>query len=660
MMVGKVLAGLCAPVALVCMAGTSLAAPSPATFGRLPGIQDAAISPDGTRIAYLGGSPKNRVITIATLDSGKEVVAPLGANEVDDLIWIGDKYILITVTSLLKMHYEGSDTRTYHVQHDVVISPDGKMVSNLLSGDDASQHMSALPVIGTMTEPAPTAMVIGLNWHIEAVNEHNTRLKSDQGSLNRALWRVDVATGAGHTVEVGDPHTYSWLVDASGEARVRLDYNYHDQRTTILARPKGQLGWTTLLQQTDAPDVLGYSDPEDSLYLRYDTAAGRRIVRHDLKTGAEQDLATSSPHGSLWMGWNQERKAPLVLATETDGQTTYQWLNPKYGAVYAKLGRAVKGQTIHFISTSKDETRFVITASAHDKPPTWYLFDSARNELSPIGQSYPDLADTALGQTSFFTYRARDGLEIPAYLTLPPGAQPGRRLPLIVFPHGGPAARDYDGEEFDWWAQFMASSGYAVLQPQFRGSAGYGDAFEKAGHHEWGGKMQTDLLDGIDDLAKKGVIDPTRVCIVGASFGGYAALAGATLHPDAYRCAASINGVSDLALLEGQESRTYGETGSFERMVGDAREDKALITSTSPIRNIDAIKAPILIVSSAEDTTVAPEQSHFFYDAAVRQKKPITLVTLEGDDHYLHNSATRTKMLEALSAFLQANLPVTP
>ena len=160
------------------------------------------------------------------------------------------------------------------------------------------------------------------------------------------------------------------------------------------------------------------------------------------------------------------------------------------------------------------------------------------------------------------SFKARDGLDIPAYLTMPPGAAPGAapgaKPPLVVLAHGGPASRD--DYAFDFIVQFLASRGYAVLQPQFRGSTGFGKALEEAGRGEWGGKVQTDLLDGIASMAAAGMIDPARVCIVGASFGGYTALAGATLHPEAYRCAASIAGMSDLGQMINDEAGCTGAT----------------------------------------------------------------------------------------------------
>ncbi|WP_304171808.1 S9 family peptidase, partial [Phenylobacterium aquaticum] len=246
-------------------------------------------------------------------------------------------------------------------------------------------------------------------------------------------------------------------------------------------------------------------------------------------------------------------------------------------------------------------------------------------------------------------------------LTLPPGGKPaGGKLPLIVLPHGGPAAHDDEG--FDWLTQFLATRGYAVLRPQFRGSTGYGDAFERAGHGEWGGKIQTDLLDGVATLAASGQIDPNRVCIVGASFGGYAALAGATLHPEAYRCAASIAGISDLGTLSNQLGRLYGvDEGpqqALRRLLAGMSVEE--LRAISPVRHVDDVRAPILLIHADQDTVVAPSQSQFMAESLKAAGKSVEYVTLVGDDHYLMQSATRTQMLEALGAFLAKNLPVTP
>lgn len=263
-----------------------------------------------------------------------------------------------------------------------------------------------------------------------------------------------------------------------------------------------------------------------------------------------------------------------------------------------------------------------------------------------------------MGETRWITYKARDGLEIPAYVTMPPGAPKDARLPLVVLPHGGPRARDiYD---FDYMAQFLATRGYAVLQPQFRGSSGFGDDFTKAGKGEWGGKMQTDLLDGVAALADGGEVDPARVCIVGASFGGYAALAGATLFPDAYRCAASIAGIGDLAQLMLEEGRLYGrQSGSAQALRDDlGSADRAKVLAMSPARQAASATIPILLIHGEKDTVVLPAQSERMAEALKAAGKAHELVMLKDENHYLTCSSTRTQTLEAVERFLAKHLPV--
>jgi dipeptidyl aminopeptidase/acylaminoacyl peptidase len=226
-------------------------------------------------------------------------------------------------------------------------------------------------------------------------------------------------------------------------------------------------------------------------------------------------------------------------------------------------------------------------------------------------------------------------------------------------PHGGPESRDYPG--FDYWSQFVASRGYVVIQPQFRGSAGFGLDFMHAGYREWGGKMQTDLLDGVSALAAKGQTDPSRVCIVGWSYGGYAALEGITSHPEAYKCAVSVNGISDLQRLMKEEIQRGGGRGAIEdehNMLGDPAQDGAQLADYSPIHHVDRAGGPVLLVGGQDDQTVIFEQSALMQKALEDAGKQVELVSFKGDDHQLHTTADRTAMLEALDKFLATNLPV--
>jgi len=240
-------------------------------------------------------------------------------------------------------------------------------------------------------------------------------------------------------------------------------------------------------------------------------------------------------------------------------------------------------------------------------------------------------------------------LNIPAYLTLPRDRE-AQNLPLIVLPHGGPQARDT--ADFDWWSQALANQGYAVLRPNYRGSALTGK-FIAAGYGQWGRKMQTDLSDGVRYLARQGIIDPSRVCIAGASYGGYAALAGVSLDPGVYRCAVAVAGLSDLSKqLEWVESNHMNTHNREERYW-----DRFMGATGPRDAALDAISVPVLLIHGKEDTVVPYEQSQIMFDAMRRARKPVELVTLKHEDHWLSRSETRLQMLQTSVAFLREHNP---
>ncbi len=233
-----------------------------------------------------------------------------------------------------------------------------------------------------------------------------------------------------------------------------------------------------------------------------------------------------------------------------------------------------------------------------------------------------------------------------------------RNLPAVIFPHGGPV--DRDGLEFDWWAQFMASRGYAVLQPNFRGSSGYGVAFRDAGNGEWMGKVQNDIEDGVRKLIADGIADPKRICIVGASFGGYAALAGATFKPDLYACAVSYAGPSDLSLLLDHMADATGNNSVpisiWEARMGAKRSDTDKLDAMSPASHAIQVKIPVLLMHSDQDITVPIEQSEAEDTVLQRAGKSVQFVTLAGDDHYLSLGGTRIRLLKEIDRFLAAHI----
>jgi dipeptidyl aminopeptidase/acylaminoacyl peptidase len=488
-------------------------------------------------------------------------------------------------------------------------------------------------------------------------NSWDTRIKRKDEDYVAALWKADPMTGKGVIVDRGGPDTVSWSVDGAGQPRVRLEIDQINHRFSVFGRPGGKGQWQEVWKGgsfRSRRDYFGYSEATDSIYLRKNA----ELVARRLSDGAETAIGQTSGQPSLQLSWDDHTDALVGLSTGAERAST-EWLDPEIGAAHGVLARALKSTDVTLWGWSRDRTRFIARASGPSSPAVWYLYDKARKEISPIGDEYPELKGVALGATRWITYKARDGLDIPAYLTLPPGAKPGAKLPLIVYPHGGPRSRDVF--DFDFIAQFLATRGYAVLQPQFRGSWGFGAAFEDAGKGEWGGKMQTDLLDGIAALTQAGDVDSGRVCIVGASFGGYSALAGATLHAGAYRCAASIAGISDLGLLLVEQARRYGREAAG---LDELREDlgaasTAKLEASSPLRHAAAaVRTPILLIHGDQDTIVPIEQSERMAEQLRSLNIPHEFIVLENENHYLTRTATRTQTLEALERFLAKNLPV--
>jgi dipeptidyl aminopeptidase/acylaminoacyl peptidase len=317
--------------------------------------------------------------------------------------------------------------------------------------------------------------------------------------------------------------------------------------------------------------------------------------------------------------------------------------------------RAFPDERVDLISHSDDFTKVVLRVFGTKDGYVYAVFDWYTHRAVILGPVYQGLVPAEVRRVS---YRAADGLTVPGYLTLPRGV-PEKGLPLIVMPHGGPAVADT--LSFDWWAQALAARGYAVLQANYRGSY-LNYQYVAAGFGEWGRKMQTDLSDGVRYLAEQGIIDAKRVCIVGASYGGYAALAGVALDGGVYRCAVAVAGVSDLKrFLQWTDDKVgHGDSINqryWDRFMGASSPKDPALRAISPIEHVSAVAAPVLLIHGRDDTVVPYEQSDVMADALKRAGKSVELVTLKHEDHWLSRSATRQQMLEASVAFLEKHNP---
>jgi dipeptidyl aminopeptidase/acylaminoacyl peptidase len=471
------------------------------------------------------------------------------------------------------------------------------------------------------------------------------------GETLPALFRVDLDSGRQRMVREGTEQTEGWLVDDKGDVVAEEDYNEHDQRWRMLERRGGHLQEIASGHEPiDIPQLLGFG-PEPGTLLVQTHEDGDPVWRLlSLKDGtfgpsmAERD--------SLETPIEDRQTYRMIGGVHTDDSSHYVFFDTHIRAIWNSITDGYEGEQLEFVSASTDFMKVVVKVNGPLHGFSYDLMDLTTHKAEPIGEVYEGVG-TPL-EVKRITYKAADGLEIPAYLTLPRG-KPARNLPLIMFPHGGPAARDT--AEFDWWAQAMAAQGYLVMQPNYRGSTLTMEHLSK-GFGEWGRKMQTDLSDGVRYLVKEGVADPARVCIVGASYGGYAALAGVTLDPGVYRCAISVAGISDLKrMLNAVEPDAGSERRYWNRFIGVAGPSDPLLQQLSPIKHVDAITAPVLLIHGRDDTVVQFDQSTAMLDAMKHAKKDVEMVTLKHEDHWLSSSETRLQMLQASVEFLRAHNP---
>jgi len=610
------------------------------TYGRLPTLEDMALSPSGKRIAFVRTSENHRLVAIGDLPSTVVARMNLGEAKLRSLAWADDDHLMITTsTTGMPWGLIGKDTEWRQLSIYEVSSK--KLHTYPDASDKDVDTINA--IVGT-----PMVRHIGNDTVVFITGIYV------QEATKLALFKVNLTSHHQSTVRLGSDATRGWLVDEAGEVVAEENYFEHNQRWQMKLRHNGH--WFEAESQRtpiDIPDMVGFGPNGDAVLVAtqdkgesvwellslQDGKLGPPIEGGDDLNNALEDPVTHRMIGGVVI----------------DDQPKYVFFNPELKSRWRSVENAFEGERVELISTSADMMQFLVLVDGA-RGYRYELINMNTDRAVPMGYVYGGLTETL--PTTRITYEAADGLKIPAYLTLPAG-KPATRLPLIVFPHGGPASRDT--AEFDWWTQAMAAQGYAVLRPNYRGSTTT-QSFINAGYGQWGRKMQTDLSDGVRYLAKQGTIDPARVCILGASYGGYAALAGVTLDPGVYRCAVSVAGISDLKrMLVWEKQRENGGdhvvTRYWNRYMGVKGPDDPLLDEISPVRHIDRVAVPVLLIHGKDDTVVAYEQSEFMLKALKKANKPVELVTLNKEDHWLSRSETRLLMLQSSMAFLKANNP---
>ncbi len=647
---------LAAFVGLVATAAQAQTTQAPVeAFGRLPAIADAAISPDGRHIA-LARNDAQGLASIAIIDVDDPAHATsFSVHEREQLrsvSWADDTHVAYIVSRTFRprevlppgVEFVGHPGRVDYWRTGLVDTQSNRSIVLRINGRDDWSYNGAQLIAPIEGDPGFGRMFVG------------TRRAP-------ALYRVDLNTGRTTFISVngGGEQTLGYDLDEHGSPLARYDsdeetnhwkiFLYNGQTPHLVMEDTSEYGAPPSIEGL-LPDgrVIGSDRPETGGYYTLfivDRETGERTPFF-ARDGLDVSNAIRDPWTRRIVGaeWDAERPEAHYFDADLQG-------------IYDHLTALAQGDYTSIQSWSRDRRRFLLYIEHGLDGGGYYIYERGANRAYLVGYRYPELQSTLRGERQSITYRARDGVRIPAYLTYPDVAD-RHNLPLILLVHGGPHARDDFG--FDWWSAFLASRGFAVLQPNYRGSTGYGRAWEEAGRRQWGGLMQTDVEDGVAALVRAGIVDQRRVCIVGASYGGYAALAGATLTPDRYTCAASIAGVSDLNLMLARtEQRTGGDDSMasdwWRLSIGDASADRERIRAVSPINSAERVHIPMLIVHGTDDIVVPIEQSRRMRDRLRGAGKDVTYVELPNDDHWLSDAATRTQMLRELDSFLRRSLP---
>jgi dipeptidyl aminopeptidase/acylaminoacyl peptidase len=636
-------------VALSAALSSSLCHADPAVapveaFGTLPLQTDATLTPDGNGLAWVDHSePKPRVIMF-DLKSRKtqRILAVPEKTKLRQLVWNSNHTLLIILSETRESkHADSTSTEYFRVIAQDMEGGQGRMLPMNGCGGPARYN-----------EKPPLANVVAIRLR----NEPDSILMSIPTSLDNCLVEVNTQTGEARGIKVGNQFTTQWVVDPDGRPVAREDWDWHRHSYRVFALTADGVKELFHADDSSASNFIGLTTDGTALVLLTTNGHAHQGAWAFPLGGSPPKLLVEDPEADVISEYTDEHHT--VLGVVLSGmKTRIHWFDTTAQHRYEMLQRAFPDKEIEVRGSTDDGLKTLAKAENRSSPPVYYLVDLNSHQANIAAEEYPALANVRLGEARSITYKARDGAQIPAYLTLPAGTG-GAALALVVVPHGGPSSRDTP--EFDWLAQFLAARGYAVLQPQFRGSTGFGEDFLRAGYRQWAGLMQDDVTDGVKALVDQGIVDPHHVCIVGASYGGYAALAGAAFTPTLYKCAVSINGLSDLAALMRSEVPMYNDTIStsqseWKLKIGDL-SDYSGMKRRSPINAIQSITAPILIVYGTGDGVVPNEQSEKMARALKAAGKPVDVVKLSGEDHWMSRSDTRTEILRQLESFLKNHI----
>ncbi len=610
------------------------------TYAATPQVDNIALSPDGKRVAVISQNGDDKILIYFDVAAPSAKSLLLGPAKIRNLFWVdNDHVVLINSQTTSLPQFTG---RKQELNQARVIDLRNNKIKTLFDKVDNFYSIVMGPVYRVKIDGVYS--LIAANYLM-------------QGEYNYCLYQFSLDAPRGKLLYEASRDTEGFVVAPDGYLVAYSEFNdsRKEWRLYYNTAPRGKMAIFKVIykmkEALDYPSLEGLGRDGASVIVYFSKGETRGEYHEISAEGVLGPSLDTSDYISTAPLYHPVTRR-LAGFSHHDDWVGYDYTDPLLKKIADALPELMgEDYRTAIVEYAEDPRKLILYGENAEDAGTYYFADLSSGALQVLSQNYDDLPVEWITEKTAITYKAADGLDIPGYLTLPHG-KPAKDLPLIVLPHGGPQARDYIG--FDWQAQALASRGYAVLQPNFRGSGGYSSSFAIAGHGEFGRKMQTDLSDGVRYLVKKSMIDPKRVAIMGASYGGYAALGGATLDPGIYNCAVSIAGVSDpksfiTFIAERTDSRSSSSVLYWKQFMGDPDT----YDDISPVKQAARASCPILLIHGTDDTIVPISQSRKMESALKAAGKPVEFVTYKGQDHWETVGSSRIEMMKTALAFIE-------
>jgi dipeptidyl aminopeptidase/acylaminoacyl peptidase len=616
------------------------------SFSQLPSYTRPNLSPSGQKIAFIGNlqNPQIAILTTVDLQTGEKKYLFKSDNEdskVNWFKWANEKTLIVSVrfagrryrTDTMETRLLAIDINTKDATQRNLVKPRSRRLK--------SEHYSQVQdnVVSFLPDD-PDHILIALDLDVANLP---------------SVYKLNILTGRKNKISRGKLAIRDWMADRQGNLRLGEALNYKTGEASIRVLIGDDDKWHKIFEYNALEEagvtVLGFAKDPNILYYNKYHKDKKALFSVHLPTMEETLVFADEDYdvdGSLI--YSRKTRDVIGIHHSHSPNRRIYWDN-SVSKFQEALNQALPDSDNYLVDFSEDENTYLLYTENDFTPGIYYLGDRKAKTLREIFGQYPDLVPEVLSEHKLVSYIARDGTKIEGYLTVPKNTK--GPVPTILHPHGGPGARESDG--FDYWTSFFANRGYAVFRPNFRGSTGYGYEFAQSQMRGWGLTMQDDLTDAAHWLVAEKIADPQRMCIVGASYGGYAATMATVKTPDLFKCAVSFAGVMNLKALV-RKSRNFVNSKFVKKQIGDDSDD---LKARSPYYQAAKIKTPILLLHGEDDRVVDVEQSRKFAEELKDLGKSVEYIEFKYGDHYLSIQRNRHAAFKAMDRFLKQHLHTT-